>query len=472
MNDSTNDADDRATDTTLEKIVGDRIDARKIGGTQMATILLCMVLATLDGYDVAAMGLAVPLIARDWHVSPGAFGGALAALMIGLGTGNVLLGWLGDRFGRKPVILASTCAIGLCSLATITADNVIVMTIWRFLLGMAFGATFPNIYALVGDVVPSRQRSFCMTLLTTSTSIGAIAGGLAAPLLSKKFGWEGIFLAGGLLPLALVPILFLVLRESPKVLAVRARMRELIVVLASFGIDSSGLPDIGGRAPVRAGRPLDLVRNGLWLISVLYVLAWSLSGVVYYLLANWLPSLLTMEGWPTSSAQRSISLVYGGAMAGSLAISWAMDRSERFGMLFPAGASALGAVLFGVAGYWITSSIFSGLLVGLGLTVSAVQCVMPTLAARLYPPRLLATSISWISAFARVGAIGGPLLGGWMILSGWQAPAILAALSIVPAICAVILGALALTGYRRATDRSSSGAEGASGWSPPLEARA
>jgi AAHS family 4-hydroxybenzoate transporter-like MFS transporter len=97
---------------------------------------------------------------------------------------------------------------------------------------------------------------------------------------------------------------------------------------------------------------------------------------------------------------------------------------------------------------------------------------MPTLAARLYPPRLLATSISWISAFARVGAIGGPLLGGWMILSGWQAPAILAALSIVPAVCAVILGALALTGYRRATDRSSSGAEGASGWSPPLEARA
>jgi MFS family permease len=99
--------------------------------------------------------------------------------------------------------------------------------------------------------------------------------------------------------------------------------------------------------------------------------------------------------------------------------------------------------------------VFYVLLAGLGFAVCGCQGLMPVLAARLYPPRLLATSISWIGACSRVGAICGPLLGGWMLLSGWSGARIMTVLSIPPLLCAIAFGALAIVATRRSAKRLS-----------------
>ncbi|WP_374412075.1 MFS transporter [Novosphingobium colocasiae] len=178
---------------TLQSEVERRINGSTIGSQQFRVFFLCLSIGVLDGYDLSNMALAVPLVARDWGVESGHFGAALAAVMVGVAAGNIVLGWLGDRFGRRPVLILSSAAMGVFSLLTMTATDVTVLTIWRFLLGMGFGAGIPNTYAMIADVMPSRQRLLFMTILTAATSIGAIAGGLIAPALTAAFGWQGIF---------------------------------------------------------------------------------------------------------------------------------------------------------------------------------------------------------------------------------------------------------------------------------------
>jgi AAHS family 4-hydroxybenzoate transporter-like MFS transporter len=438
-----------ATSVTVEKEVSDRIDAGKISPAQYRIFTLCMLIAMLDGYDLASMGLAVPLIAKDWGVVPGAFGTSLGAIWIGVATGSILLGWLGDRIGRKPVVIVSTFAIGILSLATIWASDVTTMTVIRFLLGLAFGPGMPNTYALVADSMPARSRFFCMTMLTAAASIGGIFGGLVAPMLSDWLGWKGIFLAGGTLPIAIGILMLMMLWESPKVLAARGRLSELPAVLKAFRLNSTDLPQTRASAAANSTSAAELLRDGLWLVTACYLFGWICSGFTYYILVNWMPTLMTNSGWSSGIAQRSVTLIYGGSMVGGLTLSWIMDRWSR-GLSIPAMGYGAGVILFVAAGYWFTSSQLYLILAGLGISIGGAQYVLPAMASRLYPPRLLATALSWIGALARIGGICGPMVGGWMLLSGWSSTRIMATLSAAPLLSTLAFTVVAITMARRA----------------------
>jgi AAHS family 4-hydroxybenzoate transporter-like MFS transporter len=433
---------------TLEKEVADRLDAGGIGAAQYRIFILCMLIAMLDGYDLASMGLAVPLIARDWNIAPGSFGAPLGAVWIGVATGSILLGWLGDRIGRRPVVIGSTLAIGILSLATIWAHDITTMTVIRFLLGLAFGPGMPNTYALVADAVPARNRFFCMTMLTAAASFGGIFGGLVAPVLSEEFGWKGIFLAGGAIPLAIGVLMLFMLWESPKVLAARGRLDELPKALAAFNLKSTDLPTARASAAANSTRPIELLSNGLWVVTACYLFGWICSGFTYYILVNWMPTLMTNSGWASGTAQRSVTLIYGGSMVGGLVLSWIMDRWSG-GLRIPAMGYAAGVVLFIAAGYLFTSNQLYLILAGLGISVGGAQYVLPAMASRLYPPKLLATALSWIGALARIGGVCGPIVGGWMLLSGWSSTRIMATLSAAPLLSTIAFAVVAIVMTRR-----------------------
>lgn len=434
---------------SLERVVGERIDASMMGGVQLCILILCMLLACFDGYDIASMGLVVPLVAREWHVSPGSFGGALAVAMVGSATGSICLGWLGDRVGRRPMVIISAVGVGLTSLGAIWAGNVTELVAWRFLIGIAFGAGLPNVYALVGDTAPSRHRTFCTTLLAASTSLGAMAGGLIAPILSSWLGWKGIFLFGGVAPMLIALLMIFLLRESPRVLAARARIGELVKALADFGLDNTNLPESRAGPKTHGGGPLRLVRDGLLPISLFYLLGYITCGFAFYMLANWLPALLSNTGWSSTSAQRSIAFLYGGSLVGGLSLSWIMDRLPRGGLLVPAMVFACGAVLFVAAGYWLTSAFVFLLLGALGLAIGGGQYILPALAVRLFPPSLSATALSWFFPLSRVGGISGSLVGGWMLISGWRVSRIMTVLGLAPLLSAIFFAALYVAATRR-----------------------
>lgn len=81
-------------------------------------VFLCFLVATIEGFDIQAFGVASPRLVRDLGMDPGQQGWAGAAAMIGLMIGAIGGGWMADRIGRKPVLLLSVAAFGGFSLAT------------------------------------------------------------------------------------------------------------------------------------------------------------------------------------------------------------------------------------------------------------------------------------------------------------------------------------------------------------------
>ena len=83
-----------------------------------STTLLCGLVVLLEGYNLSALGYVVPQLVGIWHRPPVAFTAALTASNVGMFGGAVVCGWLGDRYGRKPVLLGCIAAFGTASLLT------------------------------------------------------------------------------------------------------------------------------------------------------------------------------------------------------------------------------------------------------------------------------------------------------------------------------------------------------------------
>src|ERR1700761_8610915 len=99
------------------------------------TVVLCAVIAMLDGFDSQSIAFVAPVIARDWHMDVASVGPVFAAGLLGVVLGAFLFGPAADRFGRKRVILICTAIVGIFALATITAGSLKELLLWRFLTG-------------------------------------------------------------------------------------------------------------------------------------------------------------------------------------------------------------------------------------------------------------------------------------------------------------------------------------------------
>src|SRR5262245_2521494 len=94
------------------------IDRIPLGRLQWVTIMLCGIVAILDGFDTQAIAFVAPLIAEELHVDMSAFGVVFGAGLLGLTVGALALGPIADRWGRKPVVIASTLMFGVFAFLT------------------------------------------------------------------------------------------------------------------------------------------------------------------------------------------------------------------------------------------------------------------------------------------------------------------------------------------------------------------
>src|SRR5579872_796237 len=92
------------------------LENQPIGGLQMRVIVICTLIQMCDGYDVGSIGWAVPQLTHVWHIAPKAFALAFLWSNVGVLVGALAAGPIGDRFGRKPLLMVSIAIFGLASL--------------------------------------------------------------------------------------------------------------------------------------------------------------------------------------------------------------------------------------------------------------------------------------------------------------------------------------------------------------------
>ena len=415
------------------------IDQQPVGGFQIRLLLTCAAVLFLDGFDTTAIGYVAPSLAKEWGLSKGALGPVFSAGLFGLMIGALILGPLADRIGRKKIIIFSTLAFGIGTLATAFIQDVNTLLVIRFLTGLGLGGAMPNTVAMTSEFNPHRRRATMVMIMFCGFSLGAALGGLLAAALIPQFGWRSVFVVGGVAPLLLVPILAVRLPESVRFLALtgqaNARVAELLALINPKAVFAPGTPFVV-HEPALAGMPvLHLFRDGRTLVTVLLWVVFFMSLLDLYFLANWLPTVLNDLGASVSTAAVIGSMLQVGGVVGTFALGSVIDRFSfrALALVYFIAVFAIGAIgQLGHSIVFVTMAIFAA-----GFCTVGGQIAANALAAGFYPTSVRSTGVGWALGIGRVGSIIGPLVGGALMTAKWSTESVFMAAA-VAAFCAAL----------------------------------
>jgi AAHS family 4-hydroxybenzoate transporter-like MFS transporter len=401
------------------------IDDRKVGALQVRTFVLCLLVLFADGFDVQGITYVAPAIGQAWGLTRGAFTAAFAAGLFGVMLGAILLAPLADRVGRRRLIIGSCLAFGVCTLATVLVGSLDALVPLRFVTGLGLGAAIPNAIALASEYAPKRWRATLVMFVASGISLGAIAAGIAVARLVGAYGWQVVFVVGGVLPLVLAAALFLWLPESLRFLALVPRgqaeaKRLLRIIKGDLGAD----PDVrvlssdaeGGKATV-----LDLFKEQRGRATVLLWIAFFMSLLNVYLAINWLPTSLNASGFSVAQAAAITTMYHVGGVLGTYTLGLLMDRIGVHVMLICGFLLAvLGFYTFATAS-GLAQAGTTAVLMATGFGVVGGQAGLNAIASMVYPVAMRSTGLGWALGVGRVGSIAGPTIGGLMLATGLDA---------------------------------------------------
>jgi DHA2 family multidrug resistance protein-like MFS transporter len=144
------------------------------------------------------------------------------------------MGTLGDRIGRRRLLLIGATAFGIASIAAAFSTSAEMLIVTRALLGLAGATLAPSTLSLIRNMfLDPGQRTFAIGVWVTSYSVGGAIGPLLGGVLLQYFWWGSVFLIG-------VPVMLLLLVVGP-------------VLLPEYRDPKAGRPDLTSAALSLAG---------------------------------------------------------------------------------------------------------------------------------------------------------------------------------------------------------------------------
>ena len=422
--------------------LNDLVDGQRLGLGSLLFFVLAALALVSDGYDLAAMGYVAPELLKDWHLSPTALVPAFSAGIIGMMAGGPLLGLLGDRYGRKRLIVAGLAAVGVTTLATMAVRSTTDLVLLRFVTGIGLGGVIPNVGALVAEMTPRRIRGRLLVIVSLGVPLGIALPGLVAATLVPQFGWRVLLLVGGLLPLAVAFAASGLMPESIKYLVERGdrsveanRLARTLRPDIRIG-DATRIAISDILAPRRRGSVKQLFLGEFALVTPLLWICQSTNQMANFFSLTWLPTLLQSAGASTSQAGAAASLFSIGGIAGGIVLLFIIDRLGVVPLvaLFIFGAPLVAAMALPDLSF----AVHAAVIAGAGVCVTGVQLGTTALLGMVHPTAIRSMGTGWTQAAGRLGALAAPVVGG--ILLSFDVP--IRELPLAPATLLVI-GALA-----------------------------
>ncbi len=408
------------TDTSFD--VTTAIDGGRFTGLQKLTYLLAALAIIVDGFDGQMIGYAIPLIMKEWGVTRAAFSVAVASGLAGMAIGSLSAGVLADKFGRKPVLIASILLFGISTMLIGQATDVPTIALIRFFAGLGIGAALPAATTLTAEFIPLRYRTMAVTTAIVCYPAGGMLAGLAAAQILPTQGWRAFFLFGGAMAIAYAIFLIFTLRESPKYLARQpSRWEELRSLMTKMAHEVAHVREFtdGVIASAKRGNIAELFRHGRAADTSWMWLAFFMIQLSIYTAYSWLPTMLTTEGLSPALAGMGLTAYNFGGIFGAVLCAAAINRwGSRWPMIFWAAMSAVTAMGLKLVNITAMPDTFLWGLGLHGLFVTALQCSMFALCAHIYPTTIRTTGAASAMAFGRIGAFTSAFAGAAMITAG------------------------------------------------------
>ena len=424
--------------------IAELIDRRPLGRMQITIIVLCGLVALLDGFDLLAIGVAAPAMASSLHIAPNQLGAVFSAALFGLMLGAFGLGPIADHWGRRCVLICATATFGVFTLCTAAAVTLQQVLLFRFLAGIGLGGAMPSFISLAAEYTPRAQRQAVVGLLWTGFPLGGVLVGLLSSRLIAAAGWQSLFFIGGILPLGLSIVLIRALPDSIEFLVMSGaawqKIRDLLARInptidigsncqfVSNGEKSRGVPVWLLFSAGRAGRT---------------ILLWASYFVTFMMLvtsATWTPTLLQRAGIDGAQSSMAMALFALGSVVGTPLAGFLVTRFAARRVL-PAAlvGSAITLCAMGEVSKSITLVVIFLGLAGFFLGVASSGLI--GLAPLLYCTPFRSTGVGWAMGLGRFGSFVGPLAIGLLVSKGWHVGESFGAIG-APAVCGALFTSL------------------------------
>jgi AAHS family 4-hydroxybenzoate transporter-like MFS transporter len=395
------------------------LDERGFGPFQIRMLIWTVILGMIDGYDIGAIAFAAPHLVRDWHLQPSDLKWVLTASNIGVLFGSQLMGFVGDRYGRKTALIASNLLFGVLTFAAAYSTDLTQMFWLRFFAGFGIGGVIPNIVAINAESAPRRLRATIAIIAVGFVPVGGALAGFASAALIPHYGWPVLFHIGGVVPVIAAVGAIIGLPESIKYMVLhasgRAKMTKLIAAIRpGFDVPANARFVIEDEQQAPSSNPVYLFRNGLWLITPLLWLLFALNLMGYFFLISWTPTLLAAAKLPQATAALAGAALQIGGTVGALVLCWWLQRHRFFAVaiLFVLAVPVVASI--GYAGMTSPTVLLAATFLG-GFLVLGIQSGINVSGALVYPTSLRANGSGWELGIGRFGSIVGPLLGALFV---------------------------------------------------------
>jgi len=390
----------------------------------------------LDGFVIFVLGVAMPLITVEFHLTPEVVGLIGASLVFGAVFGAGLGGPMADHIGRKKLMLADMIIIAVGAATSALANGFPMLFVGQLLVGVGVGIDFPTSSSYVSEVLPKRNRARMMVATIACQSVGMLLAAMITLALLKNAHsaqiWR-LFLATE----GVIALLFFLLRlsepDSPHWLMVRGRFaaaakafirimpeqREAVLQITSDGGD----PNVANSVlPPKSPGIAILFSRDYRARTMLVAIPWFLMDIATYGVGLFTPIILgaiDVSGKRVGVIARDFADARGSAaidlflLLGFLVGIWAVPRFGRirmqaigfagmaFGMLLLMIAVSISNSLAGAGNIPL---VFAGFILFNLLMNAGPNSTTFTLAPILFPTQLRATASGFAAGVAKIGA--------------------------------------------------------------------
>ncbi|MFS0696122.1 MFS transporter [Streptomyces nitrosporeus] len=177
-------------------------------------VVLCLSLL-LVALDATVLHVAVPAVTEDLRPSAEGLLWIVDAYPLVCAALLILFGTLGDRIGRRRVLLSGYALFGIASVLAATADTAAVLIGARALLGVGGAMIMPATLSILRQVFPDRrERALAIGVWTAVAAVGAATGPVIGGFLVQHYWWGSVFLVNVPLMAVILPVARLLLPES------------------------------------------------------------------------------------------------------------------------------------------------------------------------------------------------------------------------------------------------------------------
>jgi putative MFS transporter len=380
---------------------------------------------TFDGADNALVAFLLPSIKAQWEFGNGGLGLLAAATPVGYLFGAAIAGLLGDRVGRKPVMLWALAIYTFFTLVAAMAPGWEVFASARIVAGIGIGAESVIIAPYLSEFIPPKHRGWFVASLAGFFSFGyviaALIGRFVVPLGENGWRWAQVVTA--------LPIVALLwwrrsLHESPRHLLARGRTADAERVVADFErrvearghtLEPVGSVSYDGDLRIERTSVLNTVRalwaRGMRRRTAVVWLVWFVNVFTFYGFFTWVPTLLVQRGIEVTRSFDYTLVIYLAMIPGyfsAAALAELLDRKYTLSVYLTAAAASA---------YWLSQSEEPSRILIAGAVLSwflnGAFGVIYAYTPELFPTRMRASAAGLASAFGRLGSITAPIVIGF-----------------------------------------------------------